>query len=438
MRGTLLIVEDEKNTREGLAETFVQTFDVFTAGCADDAFRLLNEKKFDVVLTDLRMGAESGMSVLDRALKLPHRPACVVMTAYGNVETAVEAMKRGAYDFVGKPLHLNKLEILLRRAMKDRAPKEENGDLHKKLSDRRRLEGILGGDEHFQSILRQVEQVAPTKTTVLILGETGTGKELIARQLHQKSRRGPFVAVHCAALASTLLESELWGHEKGAFTGAVGRRIGRFEAADKGTLFLDEIGEIDSTLQIKLLRFLETRSIERIGSTQSIQLDVRLICATNRNLEALVADGKFREDLLYRLNVVVIRLPPLRERRSDIHILLTHYLKLFGDENGLPMVSLSDEAERVLTDYRWPGNVRELRNFAENIAVMKSGRRVGVADLDRRFFDSDSKDPASIEENEKRLIHETLVKAGNNKTRAAAILGIDRRTLHRKLKQWRL
>jgi DNA-binding NtrC family response regulator len=361
------------------------------------------------------------------------------MTAYGNIETAVEAMKRGAYDFLSKPIHLGRLEVLLQRALEARQIVRENGELHRKLSDRYRVEGILGESRNLRAVLEQVEKVAGTRTTVLLLGETGTGKELVARQLHQKSprRNQPFVAVHCAALSSGILESELWGHEKGAFTGAVGRRVGRFETANRGTLFLDEIGEIDAAIQVKLLRFLETRTIERLGSSQSISLDVRLICATHRNLEQMVGNGTFREDLLYRLNVVVIRLPALRERPDDIPLLLEHYLKLFGEENGVRPVQISSPAMKQILRYRWPGNVRELRNFAENITVMRPGRTLLLDDLEHRFLDTPSQ-ISSINASERELIANALTKTRNNKTKAAQLLGIDRRTLHRKLKRWEI
>jgi DNA-binding NtrC family response regulator len=439
MGGSLLIVDDEKHTREGLAEAFEKKFNVSTAASAEEAFRRMEEESFDVLLTDLRMGAQSGLTVIDKALSLPQKPTVIVMTAYGNIETAVEAMKRGAYDFLSKPIHLGRLEVLLQRAFEARQIVRENGELHRKLSDRYRVEGILGESRNLRAVLEQVEKVAGSRTTVLLLGETGTGKELIARRLHQKSprRNQPFVAVHCAALSSGILESELWGHEKGAFTGAVGRRVGRFETANRGTLFLDEIGEIDAAIQVKLLRFLETRTIERLGSSQSIPLDVRLICATHRNLEQMVGNGTFREDLLYRLNVVVIRLPALRERPDDIPLLLEHYLKLFGEENGVRPVQISSPAMKQLLRYRWPGNVRELRNFAENITVMRPGRTLLPGDLEHRFLDTPSQIP-SINASERELIADALTKTRNNKTKAAQLLGIDRRTLHRKLKRWEI
>jgi DNA-binding NtrC family response regulator len=298
---SLLIVDDEKNTRDGLALAFSDKFEVFTAENPEEALRLMTDKalSFDVILTDLRMGRDSGLTVVQRALRLPSKPACILMTAYGTVETAVEAMKQGAYDFVAKPVSLEKLECLVARAMADRRSAEAVETAATPFA-------MLGTSPAFRELMQKIQRVAPAKTTVLITGETGTGKELAAHQLHALSLRADktFVPVHCAALPSHLLESELFGHERGAFTGALQRHIGWFESADKGTLFLDEIGEIPLNVQVKLLRFLETKSVERLGSTQSIPLDVRLVCATNRNLPNEIKAGRFREDLYYRLNVV--------------------------------------------------------------------------------------------------------------------------------------
>ena len=305
MLATLLIVDDEKNTREGLRLSFEDDYDVYTASSADEATRLMEVETFDVILTDLKMAGTSGMSVIDQAMALPNKPICIMMTAYGDVDTAVEAMRRGAFDFQTKPINVGKLELTVKRAIQSRSIEKENAVLHKRLDKRFQFNQIIGNSSAMLAVLDRVQLVAPTKATVLLEGQTGTGKELIAQSIHQNSDRArkPFVAVHCASLASNLLESELFGHEKGAFTGASERRIGRFESSDGGTLFLDEIGEIDASTQVKLLRFLETRTFERLGSSKSIQVDIRLVCATNRNLEAMVQRGEFREDLLYRLNV---------------------------------------------------------------------------------------------------------------------------------------
>ncbi len=448
MPATILVVDDEKNTREGLGLALEEDYEVYMASGAEEAFNLMEAETFDVVLTDLRMAGKSGLTVIDKAIKLPNRPICIMMTAYGNVETAVEAMRRGAFDFLTKPVSLEKLEILIKRALKSRTIEDENVVLHERLDEKYSFDGIVGNSPGLTDVLDKVRLVAPSKATVLLEGETGTGKELIAQAIHQNSDRSrqAFVPVHCAALAANLLESELFGHEKGAYTGATERRIGRFEAADGGTLFLDEIGEIDASTQVKLLRFLETRSFERLGSSKSIKVDVRLVCATNRNLAEMAKKGEFREDLLYRLNVVTIYLPPLRERTEDLPVLLNHYIQHFSKENGLPPVELTEDALRVLSQYGWPGNIRELRNFCENTVVLKRGKKVTEYDLDPKFSAQGEPDnepqlqasspTLSREENEKRLLRSALIKANGNRTRAAELMGISRRTLHRKLAQW--
>jgi DNA-binding NtrC family response regulator len=454
MPESILIVDDEKHTREGLAAALENEYEVFQAGDAEEAFRLLNAEQFAVVLTDLRMAGKSGLKVIERALQMPYHPVCIMMTAYGNVETAVEAMKRGAYDFLTKPVSLEKLEILIRRALQERKLEKENTTLRDRLDKQFSFPNIVGHSPALQTVLEQVKQAAATRTTVLLTGETGTGKELLAQMIHQNSprARGPFVAVHCAALPASLLESELFGHEKGAFTGANERRIGRFEAADGGTLFLDEMGELDAATQVKLLRFLETRTFERLGSNKPIQVDVRLVCATHRDLAELVAKGAFREDLFYRLHVVPVRLPPLRERAEDIPLLLDHYLRFFAKENNLTAPRLAPGAIAVLQRYSWPGNIRELRNFCENAVVLKRGGEISEYDLDPKFTTAGllagsqsagatspaapAPNPLSKEENEKRLLRSALVEARGNRTKAAQLMGISRRTLHRKLTEW--
>lgn len=450
MPASLLIVDDEKNTREGLSAVLEDDYDVYLASDAEEAFRVLESEPMDVVLTDLRMAGKSGMSVIDRALKLSPQPLCIMMTAYGDVPTAVEAMRRGAYDFLTKPLNLEQLDLVLRRALNSRKVEAENQDLHQRLDQKYSFKGIIGESASLQHVLDQVKQVAPAKSTVMLQGETGTGKELVAQMIHQNSPRArkAFVAVHCAAIASNLLESELFGHEKGAFTGAIEKRIGRFEAANGGTLFLDEIGEIDASTQVKLLRFLETRSFERLGSIKPIDVDVRLVCATHRDLKAMVAKGTFREDLYYRLSVVPVRLPALRERAEDIPLLLNHFIRFYSEENGVPALTITPDAVRILCAYSWPGNIRELRNFCENIVVMRRGGEFSEYDLDARFTQAPSSDGSSQElpvpnakslsreENEKRLLRNALIQSAGNRTKAAQLMGISRRTLHRKLQQW--
>ncbi|WP_221030257.1 sigma-54-dependent transcriptional regulator [Actomonas aquatica] len=458
---TVLIVDDERHTREGLQQALEDSFDVSVAGSADEAFNLMGAESYDVIVTDLRMPGKSGLKVIDKALTLPNRPAVLMMTAYGSIDTAVEAMRRGAVDFLTKPVNLERLEILINRALKSRTLEVEVKQLHERLDEKFNFKGIVGDSPKLQEVIDRVKLVAPSKATILVEGESGTGKELIAQAIHQSSprARAPFVAVHCAALSENLLESEIFGHERGAFTGAMERRVGRFEAADGGTLFLDEIGEISASTQVKLLRFLETKAIERVGGTKPIDLDVRLVAATNRHLENMVKEGKFREDLYFRLNVVSITMPPLRERVTDIPTLLAHYLKHFAEENGLPVPTVEPGALATLSSYRWPGNIRELRNFCENAVVLHRGGKLTEYDLDPRFragpgSDSESGTsggssaaggavsamPApstlSVEENEKRLLREALIKARGNRTKAAELMGISRRTLHRKLALW--
>ncbi len=448
---SVLIVDDEKHTREGLQQALQDNYDVSLAANAEEAFNLMDAQPFDVIVTDLRMPGKSGLKVIDKALALPNRPAVLMMTAYGNIDTAVEAMKRGAVDFLTKPVNIERLEVLLQRALKTKTLEVEVKQLHERLDEKFNFEGIIGNSPRLQEVIDRVKLVAPSRATILIEGESGTGKELIAQALHQASgrARGPFIAVHCAALSENLLESEIFGHEKGSFTGAMERRIGRFEAADGGTLFLDEIGEISASTQVKLLRFLETKSIERVGGSKPIELDVRLVAATNRNLEQLVREGKFREDLFFRLNVVRILLPPLRERAEDIPLLLAHYLKVFSEENNLPPLTLEAGALQTLQAYPWPGNVRELRNFAENAVVLHHGGALTEYDLDAKYraapapaagpagaAAAPAANPLSVEQNERRLLREALIKARGNRTKAAELMGLSRRTLHRKLAQW--
>lgn len=445
---SVLIVDDEKHTREGLQQALQENFDVAVAASADEGFNLMEAQEFDVIVTDLRMPGKSGLKVIDKALTLANKPAVIMMTAYGSIDSAVEAMKRGAVDFLTKPVNIERLEILIQRALKSRTLEVEVKQLHERLDEKFNTGGIVGHSQRLKEVIERVKLVAPSKATVLIEGETGTGKELIAQAIHQSSprARAAFIPVHCAALPAALLESELFGHERGAFTGATERRVGRFEAADGGTVFLDEIGEIGPEIQVKLLRFLETRSFERIGSTKTLTVDVRLVAATNRNLEQMVKDGKFREDLFFRLNVVRITTPALRERPEDIPVLLDHFIRQSAKENAYEPVTIEPGAMQHLQRYGWPGNIRELRNFAENIVVLRRGGTLSEFELEPKFRGQPDAPPAlhsppplnplSVEENEKRLLREALIKARGNRTHAAEMLGISRRTLHRKIAQW--
>src|SRR3954454_14242221 len=369
IQSTILIVDDEKRTRDGLRRLLEDEYDTYVAEDIRGAMDVLEREPIDVMITDLRLGGDDGMSLIERALKLPHPPICIMMTAYGSVDTAVEAMKRGAYDFVTKPLNLDKVEMLIARALASRKMEQENRTLRQQIDERYGLENIIGESAALHEVLDTIKQVAPSSANVLIEGESGTGKELAAHAIHNLSRRNKakFIAVHCAALSPQLLESELFGHEKGAFTGATERRMGRFEQASGGTIFLDEIGEIDPSTQVKLLRIMsEERAFERVGGNQTLRADVRLIAATNKNLEKMVAEGKFRDDLFFRLNVVHITMPPLRDRKEDIPLLIHEFLRHFSKTNEKPVKELTSDAMNTLLTYDWPGNVRELRTAIEH------------------------------------------------------------------------
>src|SRR3954465_12414782 len=384
LQPTILIVDDEKHTRDGLRRLLEDDYDTYVGEDIRGAMDVLEREPIDVMITDLRLGGDDGMALIERALKLPRPPISIMMTAYGSVDAAVEAMKRGAYDFVTKPLNLDKVELLIARAVRSRKIEQENRALREQVDERYGLENIWGDSPALHDVLDTIKQVAPSSANVLIEGESGTGKELAAHAIHNLSRRNKakFVVVHCAALSPQLLESELFGHEKGAFTGAHERRIGRFEQANGGTLFLDEIGEIDPSTQVKLLRVIsEDRSFERVGGNQTLRADVRLIAATNKNLEQRVREGKFRDDLYFRLNVVRITMPPLRERKEDIPLLVRGFLRHFCKENGKPLLDLAPEAMDALLTYDWPGNIRELRTAIEHGVVMATGAKVTLRDL---------------------------------------------------------
>ena len=450
MQPTVLIVDDEKHTRDGLRTLLDDNYDTYVAADVAGALNVLEREQVDVLLTDLRLGGEDGMQLIERALKLPHPPVCIMMTAYGSVDTAVEAMKRGAYDFVTKPLNLDKVEMLIARALGSRRLEQENRALRQEVDERYGLENLLGESPALREVLETIRQVAPSSANILIEGESGTGKELAAHAIHNLSRRhrGRFVAVHCAALSPQLLESELFGHEKGAFTGAHERRVGRFEQANGGTIFLDEIGEIDATTQIKLLRVMsEERAFERVGGSQTLQADVRVIAATNKNLEALVSEGKFRDDLYFRLNVVKITMPPLRERKEDIPLLVHSFLRHFSRVNEKSPLEITADAMNTLIAYDWPGNVRELRTAIEHGVVMSTGPKVTLRDLPAAVRQAapaaavrvsridEGASPLDLHATEKRLIAQALTATKGNITAAAKKLGISRRTLHRKLNE---
>ena len=450
MQPTILIVDDEKHTRDGLRSLLGEKYDTYLAADMASALEVLERDQIDLLLTDLRLGADDGMKLIERALKMPHPPICIMMTAYGSVDTAVEAMKRGAYDFVTKPLNLDKVEILIARALGSRRLEQENRALRQQVDERFGLENMLGESVALREVLDTIKQVAPSTANILIEGESGTGKELAAHAIHKLSRRhnGKFITVHCAALSPQLLESELFGHERGAFTGAHERRIGRFEQANGGTIFLDEIGEIDASTQVKLLRVMsESRSFERVGGSQTLHADVRVIAATNKNLAAMVSQGKFRDDLFFRLNVVKITMPPLRERKEDIPLLVRAFLRQFCKANERPLLDLTADAMNALVAYDWPGNVRELRTAIEHGVVMACGPKLSLRDLpmavrqalpqgaSRGRTVEEGTNPLDLHATERRLINQALSATKGNITAAAKKLGISRRTLHRKINE---
>jgi DNA-binding NtrC family response regulator len=453
MTPTLLIVDDEKATREGLRAALEERYDVYLAEDVKTAMDLLERQHFDVLLTDFRLPNEDGMKLISRAKSLSKPPICILMTAYGSEELVVEAMKRGADDYIAKGrMQIDELEMRIARALRQQNLEVENVALRQQLDTRFGMETIIGESRAMKEVLEMVQQVAPTPATVLLQGESGTGKELVARVVHQLSPRArqPMVTVHCAALSSTLLESELFGHEKGAFTGAHERRIGRFEQAQGGTLFLDEIGEIDASIQIKLLRFLGERTFERVGSNKTLTADLRLIAATNKNLEQMVQAGTFREDLFFRLRVVEIWLPALRERPEDIPLLAQAFLREFAAAANKPVMSFSNEVIELLSRYNWPGNVRELRTAIEHAVVLCKGDKITPRDLPHWVRNpagsAGGGDPQrvlarndlTVEEAEKQLIIRALKQTDGNRTLAAQKIGISRRSLHRKLHQYQL
>jgi DNA-binding NtrC family response regulator len=449
LKPNLLIVDDEKPTRDGLRRAMEDHFEIYLAQDINSAISILDIEEIDLVLTDLKMGGDQdGMKVLEYCQKMEKPPICIMMTAYGSTAVAVEAMKRGAYHYITKPLNLDELDLLIRRALKLKTTVQENTQLREQVKKEYSLERLIGRSPKMVEIFDTIRQVANSKATVLIQGESGTGKELVAQAIHQLSPRKdkPFVTVHCAALSSNILESEIFGHEKGAFTGAHEKRIGRFEQANGGSIFLDEIGEIDGAIQVKLLRVLGERSFERVGGNKTIETDIRLIAATNKNLEELVRDEKFRDDLFYRINVVRIEMPPLRERKEDVLLLAKGFLKEFVQENKHPEMNLSREVESFFETYDWPGNVRELRTVIEHGVVLCRGKEITLRDLPQSIKSKTSLlrvskneiESFNLQEVEKALIIKALDKSEGNRTEAAKLLGISRRTLHRKLNEYQL
>jgi len=444
----ILVVDDEEIVRESLSGWLLEDgYTVLTAPDGPAAVERLLAEPWSALLVDLKMPGMDGLQVLEEARKRQPDAAVVIMTAYATVDTAVSAMKLGAYDYLVKPFDPEELSLMMQKIVAQQALLRENAVLRKALKREYRFRDLVSKSSAMQAVFELARVAARANSTILVLGESGTGKEVMARAIHAESPRaeGPFVAVSCAALTESLLESELFGHEKGAFTGAVARRKGNFEAASGGTLFLDEVGDITPKLQLELLRVLEERKFQRVGGTEPIEVDVRIIAATNRDLKKAVSEGKFREDLFYRLNVIPVILPPLRERREDLPLLVESLLEQLAIELKRPIDGISNEAMAAVMVHDWPGNVRELRNVLERGAVVCSGSRLQLADLGMgaaagqpASSASSAVVPASLEEVERRHIGAVLEHTGGNVSQAARILGIDRVTLYSKMKKYDL
>lgn len=442
MKFRILVIDDEKNIREGLQMALEdEGYEVLTAAEGTSGLQAALTEAVDLVITDLRMPGVGGQEILRKVSSETPGVPVIVLTGHGTVETAVEAMRMGAYDFLTKPLDLDRLSLLVKRALQNRELVLQHRELMEQMQSGKAFEQIIGKSAAMEHVFEMVRKVAPSRASVLITGESGVGKELIASAIHNLSPRKQhnYIRVHCAALAESLLESELFGHEKGAYTGAVSQKRGRFELADGGSIFLDEIGEINQTLQIKILRVLQEKQFERVGGEKPITVDTRIITATNRNLEEEVAAGRFRSDLYYRLNVVHIHVPPLRERKDDLPLLIAAFIKEFSEENGKTITAVEPKARAALYAYDWPGNIRQLRNCLESAVVMSSDDIIRLEDLPEPVRDAEQTASIHIQigtplaEAEQHIIMETLAAYNGNKSKTAEILGIGRKTLHRKL-----
>ena len=449
---TILIVEDEPKMLRLLELNLADDgYTTRTASTAENGLKVLAADQIDLVLSDFKLPGMNGLEFLQALKRANAAIPVVMMTAYGTVESAVEAMKQGASDYVLKPFSIEEIKLIVRKELEVRRLHEENRQLREALGHRYQFDNIVANSPGMQEVLATVEQVAPSNSTVLLGGESGVGKDMIARAIHQHSRRvnGPFVKINCTAIPENLLESELFGYEKGAFTGAVTAKPGKFELADKGTIFLDEIGDMPGSLQVKLLRVLQEREFERLGGTRTIKVDVRVVAATNQDLRAALEQGTFREDLYYRLNVVPISIPPLRAHKEDIPYLVDHFIARFSESSGKAIKGITPEALKVLVDFHWPGNVRELENIIERAVVMVSGTEIEASDI---RLDTPSQGGgqtvSTTEENsailflpqgmtldqyEDKLIREALQRAGGNKSQAARLLGLSRNALRYRL-----
>ncbi len=447
MQFNILIIDDEKNIREGLADAMeLEGYHAVVAENGKAGLARIAEGDIDLVITDLRMPEVTGEEVLAKVTAENPGVPVIVLTGHGSIDAAVEAMRNGAYDFLTKPLNLDQLTMIVKRALEGRLLAMQHRQLQEELQSKKGFESIIGKSAEMQKIFQMIRRVADSKASVLITGESGVGKELITNAIHNLSSRKdkPLVKVHCAALSESLLESELFGHEKGAFTGAQARKRGRFELANGGTIFLDEIGEINQNVQIKILRVLQDKRFERVGGEETLEVDVRVIAATNRDLEKEIREGRFREDLYYRLNVVHIHVPPLRERKDDIPLMISEFLNEFAKENGKVINGIDYRARSALYKYDWPGNIRQLRNCIESAVVMCAGDEITLEDLPPSVSQCTNEDniqvPAGIPmaEAEKILILQNLAINKGNKSKTADILGIGRKTLHRKLEEWNI
>ena len=441
---TILTIDDEENIRNGLADNFeLEGYEVKKAASGEEGLALIAQGGIDLVITDLRMDGISGSEVVNRVTTEHPGIPIIVLTGHGSIDDATAALKAGAFDFLTKPLDLDHLNKIVKNALQGKILAEQNRELQAKLLQSQNGDEMIGKSDSLARVRQMISKAAPTKASVLITGESGVGKELVARAVHEKSDRakGPFVIVHCAALSETLIESELFGYEKGAFTGAEAVHKGRFELADSGTIFLDEIGEVNLSTQVKLLRVLQEHKFERVGGEKSIEVDVRVVAATNRNLEEEVKAGKFREDLFYRLNVVRIEMPSLRERMDDIPLLMHAFLREFNIENKKNIKGFDKASKSAMIKYSWPGNIRELKNAVESAVVMCNGEEIKLEDLPRALRAQGEEKVITIpigitmDEAEKIIIQENLAANKGNKSKTADVLGIGRKTLHRKLEE---
>ncbi len=438
-RPKILVVDDEEIVRESLRDWLDGVgYKVDIAESADKALRIIKQKKTKIMIADLIMPGMNGIELMKKAREIVPTISTVIITAHGTIQTAITAIREGAYDYVEKPFCPEKVELLIKNLVEHQDLIEENISLRQKIEDRFHFEGIIAKSPKMLKIIELIKTVAPANATILIIGKTGTGKEVIARAIHHQSprRNRPFIATSCAALPESLLESELFGHEKGSFTGAVERKKGKFEAGDKGTLFLDEIGEINANTQVHLLRALEEKKITRVGGNEEINVDIRIIAATNRNLKASINQGKFREDLYYRLNVVTIDLPPLKDRMEDILPLAEHFLKKYAEENNKRIKSFSDDVVKFMLNYSWPGNVRELENMIERGVILTKNTAITLDELPQDIIHPTPVEGKTVEAVTRNHIINVLEETKGNITKAANILGIRRMTLYNKLKKY--